>query len=471
MRFYTLILLLLFSAQLLCEEPLIYAKLIQNKPLKAKISKEGQPDVIIKIKTEPPTGMSDEEYKKLLIQRSLKNVVKGISEIQDKKIIENVGSSRDICHSSYNHPLLSTPEHTKYLGAEAVGIFTVFLLNIPLNTKTEPSQSLQWLSNSGNTMVSPMTLFDSAGNSHNYEFDAVNEVNSLHYTKPISKKDELTIKLKIYSATGSGLANPAQWLVGDRFIESVHGMMGINDPFDREEKGYDKVILNATDTDGDQLDIESNKLYVMPLEVGLNHYEQLYASETLNVSANGNITVSLPLAKNQINNNLSLGTSIGLNATKSLTPSISLTGAAKTGVVKNDLYQLDENSYDFTDQSYKYDTHVLGGINVKGDKTTSSFYASYHRTSAAHKDLDIPGGVDAAKGMVDRYAYYAPTKPQEYFEIGTTVSYKKSDQKTITVEFSIREDFQSKRYSEHDSPLTGNNNEDFGVFFGIGYDF
>ncbi len=472
MKRVIIFLLFLTSLSVWAEEGSVWAKLLQRRPQKIVIKERGKPDVILKIKTLPPKGMSEEEYQKKLEERELKAVVHGVDKFNKEDLVaKRLGGPKQRCteHCDEHDSLLA---HTPYLGSQGVGPFSVAMLRIPLNTASKAEDSVSLISNVGNTMVHDMTLHSKDGKSISYQFDAVNEVDGIDVKKAIDDKNELEIRLKFFSATGSGEVNPAKWLVGDGFIESFHGQMGLNDPFKRKENGYDKVVIHAVDEDGDEINLQGDKVYIMPLEVGTTHYEELYKSDQLHLSANANINAAIPIADNELNNHFSVGSGVNLNATTKLTDRLSLTGAANVGIVKHDiLNQSKQGRYDFTNRDTYKSGKVLVGINHQGEKMNTSFFGAYGRSSSAYTDFDIDGGVENQPLMVKRYAYYAPTKPQEYFEVGTAVNYKRDNGDAIIIELTVREDFQSERYTEMDSPLTGNNNEDFGAFVGIQYKF
>lgn len=441
--------------------PKLYQYLKSDNPEK--------PDILLEVNYLPPKGMTQEEYQKSLVQRELRNVVRGVD-----KIIKPQGELKKkltppvYCNAQVDKHDFSSTDHTTYLGSQQVGAFTAHLLKMPLNTKSRPERSITLLMNTGNTHILDTTL-DNGEKSRHYHFDGVIEKNTLVFNNPLSEKDEITFKLNFFSVTGKGQINPVQWLVGDQFIEDFHSnVLGIDDPFNRQELGMNEVHYSATDHNGNQLNADGGKIYLEPAEVAYTHYFSLFENDNTNFSANSSVALGIPYNSYSLQQNISGGVSSTINLTQKISDHFSVSTSAKGSVTNNALVKMKDDAYQFTDDN-TYEVQGLLGLNYTSKKDRISLYTSINKSSAPTRDYPE---IDLDRvTLAERLSYQAATEDNEYLEVGVSYSRQLKNKKVVTIEFSIREDVQLSPHTKYDNVTTGANNEDFGTFLGISYKY
>lgn len=351
--------------------------------------------------------------------------------------------------------------HTNYLGSESVNPFIINQIQVSLNTRIKPMYSMVLKCNSGNAMVHNTILQNVDGAALEIAYDAVFEKDALQFTFPIHVNFEGMIEVGFNSSSEKGLLNPMNWMVADNFIENFHAVMGKGDIYNRKALGFNHYTSKTVNEKGKKVELKQKAIYSKPVIIGATHYFKLKNHDDRITSLNTSLFMKFPL-ESITTKKLETGLGVNLSSTKKTGKKTSFTSAFHSSIY----YHGKATSHNYASHERKFSYKMTGllGLNFhnkKNDnkyslffslnKTTSRLKAKYYSTTGNEFN------VQALKAATDGNAY---------FEIGGNYTFSFKNKKKLTLELTIREDFDSD-LRQLDNLLDGSNSEDFGVFIGL----
>lgn len=353
--------------------------------------------------------------------------------------------------------------HTTFLGSESVNPLIISQIQIPLNTKTHPSLSLQLKSNSGNTMIHETDLKNKNGGDRTIYFNAVLEKTAIVFTYPFHEKMEIFMEMSLISSSRKGIYNPMSWAVQDNFIEGVHNIAGKTDIYKREALGFDAFSYEYNTESGNQYKVTSNSVFLIPFLIGTNYYEVLFQNDKKIISANATLSLKVPLKSPRQLQALETGVGVTINKTKMLRRSRSFTTSAHASFYYHELAK--SSDYISLDNTMSYKLSGLLGLNfMSKNSNTLSFFTALNKTSSR---LNADNYYLTFDNFENRQALAALTQGNEYLDFGGNYTFHFKNKNNLTMEVTFREDLNF--YRGFSKILKGRNAEDFGVFIGFKY--
>ncbi|MGE9744315.1 hypothetical protein [Bdellovibrio bacteriovorus] len=185
--------------------------------------------------------------------------------------------------------------HPNYQHPSHAAVFLLFRLPNQFRTQSAPQSETSVTTSVANTMIHPAALQGKDGGARYHYVDHLGKATEISLTQGDQVR-QLKLSLRLLSIAGSASGNLALYPVSDRFIEKVHSLRNLNDPYARHEKGLDRVVVDMRDSGGESFQMQDGETYVLPLLVDYSHFKKLYESDkellTLNAGVQGQVPVA-----------------------------------------------------------------------------------------------------------------------------------------------------------------------------------
>ncbi len=240
---------------------------------------------------------------------SVAKYLSSVTDYQEDKFLNSFQAPDQMAHETdeYVHLKVSPQELTvknfnkimgpNYQHPQSGSIYIIMRLPNQFRLRSEPQDSVSVSLTGGNTMVAPITLDKVDGSTRTQNMDMVGQTLSFDVSKAINKDQELRVSVRTFSILGSHNNNPILYPVSDRFIEDFHSLIGHKDPYSRQKKGYDQIVVDLRDTQGHQFEAHDEQTYVLPLVVDYSVFQDLINDSNNRVTLNTGVQAQIPVQK------------------------------------------------------------------------------------------------------------------------------------------------------------------------------
>ncbi|MFV8259050.1 hypothetical protein ACNQKP_14675 [Bdellovibrio bacteriovorus] len=247
-----------------------------------------QPENIAFEQQQKYKGLFDSDVKKSLERIQLRTQI-SVDESDSTRVPVVIKKQRlsDQTLERLSHPNYQHPSHA--------AVFLLFRLPNQFRTQASPQSEEAVTTTVANTMIHPSVLQGKDGTSRYQYVDHLGKATEISLTQGDQVR-QLKLSLRLLNIAGSASGDLALYPVSDRFIEKIHSLRNLNDPYARHEKGLDRVVVDMRDAGGESLQMQDGETYVLPLLVDYSQFKKLYESDkellTLNAGIQGQAPVS-----------------------------------------------------------------------------------------------------------------------------------------------------------------------------------
>lgn len=354
-----------------------------------------------------------------------------------------------IKEQALNEKTLERLVHPNYQHPGHAAVFLLFRLPNQFRTQAAPQNETAVSTTAANTMIHPAVLQGKDGKSRYHYVDHLGKATELSLSQGDQVR-QLKLSLRFLNIAGSASGNLSLYPVSDRFIEKIHSLRDLNDPYARHEKGLDRVVVDMRDSDGESYQLEEGETYVLPLLVDYSTFRKLYESDkqllTLNTGAQAQVPVGSKFQQ------AGVGTYANLSFTREIARQWLMHFALGLGMnVQKNIgggYQHYDGAVDLS-----FTSNVsIGLTRVDSDLKGKTSVVAFGSQNSAYLNED--DYVENQQGrFIDRQSRYAMFRPDRRFGLALV-----RENQNLIIQIQASED-----YIDSANKVNGLNHEDFQV--------
>lgn len=354
-----------------------------------------------------------------------------------------------IRNQTINEQILERISHPNYQHPGHAAVFLLFRLPNQFRMQSAPGNESAVTTTVANTMIHPAVLDGKNGSIRYHYVDHLGKATEISLTRGDQVR-QLKVSLRLLNIAGSASGDLSLYPVSDRFIEKIHSLRNLNDPYARHEKGLDRVVVDMRDSRGDSFNLQDGETYVLPLLVDYSKFKKLYESEKELLTLNAGIQAQAPVSSKF--QQAGVGGYANLSFTREIGRQWLMHFALGLGmnVQKNidEGYQHYDGAMDLSLTS----NVSIGLTRVDADSKGKTSLIAFGSQNSAY--LDESDYVENSQGrFVDRQSRYAMFRPDRRFGLALV----RENQKFV---FQIQ---MTEDYMDQFNKVNGLNHEDFQV--------